>query len=71
MHHVRSTPTTKLPKMAVDRQEHHGNGTPRALGVPCNATPSPTYLGASPRPEPTTTLFIIICTGFVTNQAKL
>ena len=65
--HVRSTPTTKLPKMAVDRQEHYSNGTPRALGVPCNATPSPMYLGVSPRPEPTTTLFIIISTtNFVT-----
>ena len=31
-------PPPKLPKTAVDRQEHRGNGTPRALGVPRNAT---------------------------------
>ena len=45
MHCVRSAPTTKLPKMAIDRQEHHGNSTPRALGVLHDATPSPAYLG--------------------------
>ena len=38
----------------------YDNGTPRALGVPRNATPSPTYLGASMRLEPTSTLFIYI-----------
>ena len=53
-------PTPKLPKMAVDKQEHHGNSTPGVLGVPHNATPSPVYLGTSPQPEPTTALFIII-----------
>ena len=41
-------PPPKLPKTAVDRQEHHGNGTPRVPGVLHNATPSPMYLGASP-----------------------
>ena len=60
--HIRSAPTQKLPKTAVDRQEHHGNGTPRAPGVPRNATPSPMYLGTSPQLEPTTTLFIFTTT---------
>ena len=31
-------PSIKLPKMAIDSQEHHSNGTPRLPGVPCNAT---------------------------------
>ena len=71
MCHTQSVPTPELPKMAIDRQEHHSNGTSRVLGVLCNATPSPTYLGTSPQPQPTTTLFIIITTmSFVTNQAK-
>ena len=35
---TRSVPTPKLPKTAIDRQEHRGNGTPRAPGVPRNAT---------------------------------
>ena len=68
---VQSAPTTKLPKMAMDRQEHCGNGTPRVPGVPCDATPSPMYLGTSPQPEPTTTLFIIISTSFVTKWSKV
>ena len=38
MMRFQSTPTTKLPKMAMDRQEHHGNGTPGGPGVPCDAT---------------------------------
>ena len=64
-------PTTKLPKTAVDRQEHCSNGTPRVPGVPCDATPSPTYLGASAGLEPTTALFIIISTSFVTKSSKV
>ena len=52
----------KLPKMAVERQEYYGNGMPRVPGVPCNATPSPMYLGVFPRPEPTTALFIFTTT---------
>ena len=35
---VRSMPTTKLPKTAMDRQEHHSNGTPGVPDVPCDAT---------------------------------
>ena len=71
MRHVQNVPTQNCLKMAIE-QEHHGHGTPRALGVPCNATPSPAYLGVSLRPEPTTALFIIISTmSFVTNQAKI
>ena len=35
---VRNTPNPKLPKTAIDRQEYHGNGTPRVPGVPRNAT---------------------------------
>ena len=69
---VLSAPTPKLPKIAVDRQEHHDNGTPRVLGVPHTATPSPMYLGASLQPEPTTTLFIFTTTtvtSSTTNQA--
>ena len=46
MRHVQSAPTPKLPKTAVDRQEHHGNGTPGAPGVPRNATYEPTCLEA-------------------------
>ena len=57
--------------MAVDRQEHYGNSTSRALGVPRNATPSSTYLGMSPQLEPTTALSILTATkSFITNWAK-
>ena len=38
MHCVQSAPTPKLPEMAIDRQEHHSNGTPKVLGVLHNAT---------------------------------
>ena len=68
---IQSVPTTKLPKMSMDRQEHHSNGTPRVRGVLCNATPSPMYLGASPQPEPTAALFIIISSSFVTKSGKV
>ena len=46
-------------KMAVEL-ENHGNGTPELPGGPCDATPTPVYLGASPQLEPTTALFIHI-----------
>ena len=56
--------------MAVE-QENHGHSTPRALGVPHNATPCPVYLGTSPQPEPTTALFILISTeSLVTKSSK-
>ena len=61
MPHLKRT-HPKLPKMAIDRQEHHSNSTPRVLGVLHNTTPSPTYLGVSPQPEPTTALFIFTTT---------
>ena len=35
---IRSVPTPKLPKTAIDKQEHRSNGTPEAPGVPRNAT---------------------------------
>ena len=46
MWHVQNVPTPKLPKMAVDRQEHCGNSTPGAPGVLRNTTS--TYTGQVP-----------------------
>ena len=65
MHHVQSTLSRNCLKMAANRRQ----GPPGSPGGPRDATPSPTYLGASPQPEPTTTLFIYIilqslCTHF-------
>ena len=38
MRPVWNVPTQKLSKTVEDRQEHRSNGTPRAPGVPRNAT---------------------------------
>ena len=61
MQQVRSAPTKNCLKTAVE-QENHDHSTPRVLGVPQNATPSPTYLGTSLQLEPTTALFFLIFT---------
>ena len=47
---------TKLPK---NKATNARQGPPRAPGGPPDATPSPTYLGASLWLEPTTTLFTL------------
>ena len=62
MHHIGSAPTPKLPKMVIDRQDYHSNGTLRAPGVLHNTTPSLTFLATSLQPEPTTALFIFTTT---------
>ena len=56
---------TKLPRK---RLQNTRQGPPRSLGDAPAATPSPVYLGASPQPEPTTTLFTLYYNAMVTNQ---
>ena len=54
---------TKLPKKATNPRK----GPPGWPGDPQDATPSPTYLGASPQPEPTTTLFTLYYNAVLSN----